>query len=241
MRHGATSLSQNQTTMPLAAPAGARHRTKQEFVYHTLRDAIVRCELRPGERLIIDDLARRLDVSIIPVREALQQLQAEALVVNVPHVGATVAPVTRESIDDVFTVLEGLETVATRLAAERASDEDVQALDRLVAEMDAAVESGRYERWADLNSRFHLMIGTLPGLPLLRDMTARVLDRWDRVRRFYYNGVLVPRVVQAQREHHAIMAAMRARDAAELETRIREHNRRAHAAYVSYLDESVST
>ena len=89
-------------------------------MYHTLRDAIMRCDLRPGERLIIDDLARRLEVSIIPVREALQLLQSEVLVVNVPHVGATVALLSRESIIDVFTVLEGLETVATRLAAERA-------------------------------------------------------------------------------------------------------------------------
>ena len=52
--------------MTFGTLAAAPHRTKQEFVYRTLRDAILRCELQPGERLVIDDLARRLNVSIIP-------------------------------------------------------------------------------------------------------------------------------------------------------------------------------
>ena len=95
------------------------YRTKQEFVYETLRDAIMRCELGPGQRLVIDELARRLEVSAIPVREALQLLQSEGLVANVPHVGATVSLISRESIAEVFSVMEGLEIVATRSAAER--------------------------------------------------------------------------------------------------------------------------
>ena len=48
--------------MPLAAPKGTRHLTKQEYVYQTLREAILKCELPPGERLVIDDLARQLQV-----------------------------------------------------------------------------------------------------------------------------------------------------------------------------------
>src|SRR6266480_3042980 len=96
----------------LAVPEGTRHRTKQEFVYRTLREAIVRCELPPGERLVIDDLARRLEVSSIPVREALQLLQSEGLVVTVPHVGTSVALLSRESMADVFAVMEGLDQEA---------------------------------------------------------------------------------------------------------------------------------
>ena len=98
-------------SMRLAVPKGTQHRTKGEFVYRTLRDAIVKCELPPGERLVIDDLARRLQVSSIPVREALQLLQSEGLVLMVPHVGATVAPISHESVTEVFTVMEGLESV----------------------------------------------------------------------------------------------------------------------------------
>jgi DNA-binding GntR family transcriptional regulator len=226
--------------MPLAGPTGARHRTKQEFVYRTLREAIMHCDLRPGERLVIDDLARQLDVSIIPVREALQLLQSETLVVNVPYVGATVAPLSRESIIDVFSVLEGLETVATRLASERARPADLEPVGRIVAQMDAALAAGQSAEWADLNTQFHLAVSALPGLDMLRDLTARTFDRWDRLRRFYFNGVLVHRIAQAQEEHRAMFEAMRARDVPQLEVLVRGHNQGALAAYMRYLSTSVS-
>src|SRR5919204_67381 len=136
--------------MPLVNAPATRHQTKQEFVYQTLRAAILACELQPEERLVIDDLARRLGVSIIPVREALQMLQADGLVVNVPHVGAAVAAISRESIVDVFTVLEGLELVSTRLVAEQAPPEALESLEKCVAMMDECVAAGRFDRWADL-------------------------------------------------------------------------------------------
>lgn len=225
--------------MPLAPAKHARHRTKQEFVYQTLRSAIMKCELAPDERLVIDDLARRLDVSAIPVREALQLLQSEGLVVSVPHVGATVAPISRESIYEVFTVMEGLELVATRGAAQRATPKDLEALADTVSAMDRALAAGRAEQWADHNTRFHLGISRLAGMPMLHEMTERVLDRWDRVRRYYFSGVLLHRIDQAQQEHHALLEAMKANDMARLEEMVRQHNRGALASYTSYLESAV--
>src|ERR1700730_8063472 len=108
--------------MALMLAPDRKPKTKQMFVYQTLRDAIMRCELKPGQRLVTDGIARQLSVSHIPVREALQLLQAEGLVDNIAHTGASVAPISRDSIVETFTVLEGLEVVATRTAAERMSD-----------------------------------------------------------------------------------------------------------------------
>lgn len=221
--------------MALALHPPTRFRTKQEFVYRTLRDEIMSCELPPGHRLVIDDLARRLEVSAIPVREALQTLQSEGLVQSVPHVGATVSPISRESIDEVFAVMEGLEIVATRAAAERMTDDDVRALAEVVAAMDDAVSHGRHEEWADLNTRFHTAVSRLGAMPMLQEMTERVLARWDRVRRYYFNGVLVHRIEQAQGEHREIFAAMKARDYPGLEATVKKHNRGAHVAYAEYL------
>ena len=222
--------------MTFATLAAAPHRTKQEFVYRTLREAILRCELQPGERLVIDDLARRLNVSIIPVREALQMLQAESLVQVVPHVGTSVTPVSRESIIDVFVVLEGLEVSASRLVAGRGRPADIALLAGQVEAMDAALAANDREEWAALNRRFHLTISELPGLDLVKDLTAKVLDRWDRLRRFYFKGVLAHRVEQAQVEHHQILEAMRACDLAALQSMVRRHNQGALQAYLSYLD-----
>jgi DNA-binding GntR family transcriptional regulator len=227
--------------MPLVTPpATAGHRTKQEFVYHTLRKALLACEIEPGERLVIDDLSKRLGVSIIPVREALQLLQAEGLVVNVPHVGATSAPLSRESIVDVFSVLEGLEVVATRLLAERGSAEAVSPLAPIVAAMDTAAETNSFEEWADLNTRFHQAISAATGMPLLQEMTERTLGRWDRIRRHYFKGVLRHRVLEAQREHRKILKALEARDLPRLQSEVQHHNRRALAAYLRYVDTHAS-
>jgi DNA-binding GntR family transcriptional regulator len=223
--------------MPLSTtPAATRHQTKQEFAYQTLRRAILACELQPGERLVIDDLATRLGVSIIPVREALQILQSEGLVASVPHVGAAVAPISRASIVDVFTVLEGLEMMATRLVALEGSPAALETLTRLVAVMNDAAQAGRFEEWADLNTRFHHAISAATKLPLLGEMTDRVLGLWDRVRRYYFNGVLRHRVADAQRQHREILAAIIARDFPALEALVRTHNRGALAAYLAHLE-----
>ena len=222
--------------MPLPVDSRAPHRTKQEFVYRTIRGAILRCELRPGERLVIEEIAQRLDVSTIPVREALQLLQSEGLVESVPHVGTTVTPLSRESIRDVFSIMEGLQIVAARLAAERATREDFAAIDALIAEMDEVVESGRLEVWGDLNTQFHVTIASMTGLPMLLQMTVQAFDRWNQMRRYFFSDVLAVRARQAQREHHAIVEAMRSRSLDRLAALLGEHNRHALDDYLHHLD-----
>jgi DNA-binding GntR family transcriptional regulator len=228
----------NENPMVLSRPTTMGYRTKQELVYRTLRDAIMRCSLRPGQRLVIDELAKNLEVSAIPVREALQLLQSEGLVTSVPHVGATVSPIARESIDEVFTVMEGLEIVASRSAAQRLTEDGAAILIAVVAEMDQAVAEGRHEEWADLNSRFHLSISRLSAMPMLNDMMERVMARWDRLRRYYFEGVLVHRIERAQEEHRGLLQAIRSRDLVGLEQRVKQHNQGALLAYAEYLRDS---
>lgn len=223
----------------VSLPRPMRYRTKQELVYQTLRGAIMRCDLRPGQRLVIDELARQLEVSAIPVREALHLLQSEGLVTSVPHVGATVSLISRESIDEIFAVLEGLEIVATRSATLRLTNTDAAALEGITVAMDEAWRMGRNEEWADLNSRFHLAIGRLSAMPMLQEMTERVLDHWDRVRRFYFSGVLVRRIEQAQEEHRTMVRAMKAKDLVALERTVKQHNQGALLAYAEYLQEGA--
>jgi DNA-binding GntR family transcriptional regulator len=221
--------------MTSLSEAPATYRTKQEFAYRRLRDAIMRCELAPGQRLVIDEIARRLRVSAMPVREALHLLQSEGLVINVPHVGATAAPIGPEAVAEVFTILEGLEVVAMREALARLQPEDMAGLDALLEAMDAALAAGAPERWSELNSRFHLAISAATGMPLLREMTERVLGQWDRVRRHHFEGVLVRRAETAQREHHEMAAAMKAGDVARAEAVVRRHNRGALADYSEFI------
>jgi DNA-binding GntR family transcriptional regulator len=148
----------------------------------------------------------------------------------------TVAPVSRESILEVFTVLEGLEAVATREAAKRATPRDLQELDELLTEMDHALGAQLYESWAELNTRFHLAVSEKAAMPMLQEMMQRSLARWDRIRRYYFKGVLVHRADQAQAEHRALVEQLASRDLLRLEQTIRQHNQGAFASYTAYLD-----
>jgi len=219
-----------------AAANAAPHVTKQQFVYGLLRDAIIQCELPPGERLVIDELARRFQVSIIPVREALRLLQSEGLVVSVPHVGATVSPISHASVYETFAILEALEVVAARTATKKASEADIEGLAGRVSAMDRAIAGGRPVEWADLNTDFHLAIGAIARMPLLEDMLRRGFDHWDRLRRHYFRGVLARRIPQAQAEHYQLLDEIRARDLAAVEATLRAHNQHALQAYSTYLD-----
>lgn len=201
----------------------------------------MRGKLVPGERLRTEEIAQQLGVSPIPVREALQLLQSERLVENVPHVGARVARLSHDSVREVFTVLAGLEWVATRTAAERMTPADFQQLTSLLASMDTALEAGNYDEWGDLNTVFHRAIVGMTGMPMLQEMTARALDQWDRIRHYYLKGALTQRLNQAQEEHRLIVKAMREQDYPRLEQLVRDHNQAALASYTAYLADQRAT
>jgi DNA-binding GntR family transcriptional regulator len=221
-------------------PVAVRFRTKQEYVYSWLRDAILGGTLRPGERLVIDEIARRLEVSSIPVREALHLLQSEGFVTSAPHVGATVAAVSADEVREIFAIMEALETVAGRAAADRITPEEADRLRAVVSEMDGALSAGDVEGWAMLNQSLHRAIGEIAGMPLLQEMTDRILARWERLRRLFFEGVVVPRAEQAQREHQALVEALARGDGEAIQTILATHNRGALRAYEDYLDRSKS-
>jgi DNA-binding GntR family transcriptional regulator len=98
-------------------------RSKKEFVYDALRVAILEGDLEPGARLVIDDLAMELGVSQIPVREALQQLQADGFVTIEPYIGTKVTEIDAGLVREVFDLLEALEVISGRAACLRMSED----------------------------------------------------------------------------------------------------------------------
>jgi DNA-binding GntR family transcriptional regulator len=205
--------------------------TKQQAIYQHLKDRILEGRLAPGQRLIIDEIAAQLGLSIIPVREALQLLQAERLVEIKPHAGATVAAVTSANIEEVFTILEGMEAVAVRRVAKNMPSDLDAKLQGLIQHMDTAEKRHDVERWSALNMDFHLAISDATGMPWLREITARALGNWDRIRRHFFREGRHPSFTRAQREHHGILVALREGDPDEAELIVRRHNQRACRHY----------
>ena len=209
------------------------YRSKNEAVYDLLHEAIMRGDYRPGDRVIIDEVAANMGVSQIPIREALRQLKADGFVELAPHVGATVTAICADSIFEIFFLLETLEAYCGRRACCRISQAEIQELENLVRQMDSRMDEP--ENWAELNKAFHLLICDYAHTALIKEMMRKALDHWDRLRLYYMKGVLGLRLGVAQAEHHQILGAFRQRNAVEVERSIRTHNQNALAAYNDYL------
>ncbi|MCI0395247.1 MAG: GntR family transcriptional regulator [Chloroflexi bacterium] len=208
-------------------------RSKNEVVYDLLHKSIIQGEYRPGERMVIDELAGKLGVSQIPIREALRQLEADGFVSIEPYVGATVTEISADFIFEIFALLETMEAACSRTACRCMSQEELETLADLVRQMDACVAD--HDRWSEQNKRFHLLISDYAHTGLIRGMMEKVLDHWDRLRLHYLKDVLGQRIATAQEEHRQIMAAFRRRNTDEVERLIRAHNQNALASYIEHL------
>lgn len=98
----------------------------RDVVFNTLRQAILRGELKPGERLMEIALSQRLGVSRTPVREAIRMLEQEGLVIMIPRKGAQVAEISEKDLKDVLEVRLGLEELAVRIACQRITEEELE-------------------------------------------------------------------------------------------------------------------
>jgi DNA-binding GntR family transcriptional regulator len=231
-RTGNAPPRSNENNMPAMQPIGSS-RSKKELVTATLRNAILNGELTPGTRLVIDDLARQLGVSPIPVREALQQLDADGYVAIEPYLGARVTSIEAESVVEVFSLLEIMEVVSGRAACQRMSDEDFDVLEQILLNMDSL--AGDPELWSHENRHFHKFICDKSGTRLVGSLMSKVLDHWDRLHRYFLKDVFARRLPQAQREHWKILNALRTRDLAETEAAIRRHAQASLSAYTKHL------
>jgi DNA-binding GntR family transcriptional regulator len=209
--------------------------TKEQYAYETLRKAILSGQLEPGEKLVIDRLSTEMGLSQIPIRAAIQRLQAEGLVVIHPHASAMVASLPPEKIDEIFCLLESLERAAFRSACQKRTEAALEELAELVRQMDEAIQEPDASAWLALNRAFHRRIATAAGMPLLLDFTNRVLDEWQRISQYYFSNVTSARLPRAQLEHHQILDLLRRRDGDALESLAITHNREANLSYQAML------
>ena len=127
----------------------------REVVFTTLRQAILKGELKPGERLMEVTLANRLGVSRTPIREAMRKLELEGLVVMIPRKGAQVAHITEQELNDVLEVRRGLEELAIEKSCERISEEELKTLKESTERFRVLVEANDLMALAEEDVKFH--------------------------------------------------------------------------------------
>ncbi|GLS29625.1 DNA-binding transcriptional regulator, GntR family [Mesorhizobium albiziae] len=188
-------------------------------VYERLRRAIVEGELRPNEPLIEADLAKMLNVSRTPIRESLQRLAADQLVTPRKR-GWAVREYSVEEIRERSEVRAALEGYAARLAATRATDDEIAAIASIQDERDGMTELTPAYR-VESNRRFHDAI-------IAAARNTRLADDIFRVGQFYFNRHIAGLTTAEeqklnQHDHREIIAALVARDARGAEDAMRTH------------------
>lgn len=132
----------------------------RDVVFNTLRQAILRGELKPGERLMEIQLANKLGVSRTPIREALRKLELEGLVNMVPRKGAEVADITEKSLRDVLEVRKALEELSVQLACEKITEEEIEELKRVAERFKDTLDDQDVTKIAEADVAFHDVIYT---------------------------------------------------------------------------------
>lgn len=205
---------------------GAQHLPLRDQVLAALRQRIVNGVYPPGERLTEDRLAADFGVSRNPVREALRVVQAEGFVSMVPRRGAFVALPDASTVSDMFAVRERLETLAARLAAERATTADVAHLRSLLEQARVATERVDFSRVAELNSELHLRVIASSGNKWLSSIANAL---YLQVHWIFRIGA-AHRAPHSWIEHIRLVDAIEAGDPDEAEAAAKSHVDAASAA-----------
>lgn len=154
----------------------------RDVVFQTLREAILKGELKPGERLMELHLASKLGVSRTPIREAIRKLELEGLAVTVPRKGAEVARMTEKDMEDVLQIRKALDELAVQLACDNISEDEIALLKVALKNFEDSTNGGSIKRVAQADMDFHDSIYRASNNPKLMNMLNNIREQMYRYR-----------------------------------------------------------
>ena len=193
----------------------------RDVVFNTLRKAILKGELKPGERLMEIALADKLGVSRTPIREAMRKLELEGLVVMVPRKGAQVANITEKDLNDVLEVRIALENMAIEKACARMTKEDIEELESAAKDFQKIIASGSLVEMAEADEEFHEKIYRASGNARLMQVLSNLREQIYRYRIEYLKDEDTRQ--QLVQEHAMMTRAIRERDVEKAQELSFEH------------------
>jgi DNA-binding GntR family transcriptional regulator len=194
-------MSKSSVNEPIERPISL-----QDAAYARLREIVLSGEIGPGEPVTLRELADRLGVSTMPIREAARRLEGEGLLSFDPGRRIVVAALTMAEMSEVFGIRLRLEPWAAEMAAHRISARELEELDRLVDQMQESL-SGQMNEWRELNYRFHMGIYRGSGMERLERVIAPLFASVEGYLRLYVNTA--ESLDRPQDEHRALVDALR--------------------------------
>lgn len=212
--------------------------TKSENLTEQLIEAIVSGEYRPGSKISETEIARFFNVSRGPLREALMRIEGLNLIERVPHVGARVVTLSPEKLIEIYAVREALEGMAANLACKHITDQEIAALEKLLAQHKEHIEQvdGAYYFHQHGDFDFHYQIIKASRNSKLISLLCDELYHLLRMYR-YQSPTTQSRPTHALNEHFNILTAIKERDAELAEMLMRRHIKRSRELIENQLIE----
>ncbi|HZB42302.1 MAG TPA: GntR family transcriptional regulator [Ilumatobacter sp.] len=213
--------------------------SKADHAYETILRSILDGEYEPGERLVIERLARELGVSVVPVREAIRRLEADGYVTFTRNVGATVTAIDLDRYPETIEAVAAIEGVALGLAAPHLTATDLRRAREVNDRLRESLARFDPTQFTRLNRRFHeILYGACPNRHILS-----ILEReWallDTTRRSAFTYI-PERAARSVEEHDQLLAMIeRGSNAAEIELFARDHRMSTARRLLQHLGEKM--
>lgn len=204
---------------------------KKEYAYKVIRERILDGTYSPGHRVIISQVAEELEVSAIPVREAVMQLEAENLIEYKPYTGAIVTAIDETQYLETLSVLAVLAGYATALSSRQIPDEAIARLEKINVDLANALAEFDFIRFGQLNRQFHQITYEYCGNQFLRESIEEVQHKLDTIRK--PGTAFIPiRAKESIEEHEKIITLLKRRAVfEEIEQFTKQHKLNTVAAF----------
>jgi DNA-binding GntR family transcriptional regulator len=200
-----------------------KHTNLSDDVYEYIKDMIFRGEITPGQRLLYDELGKKMGISVTPWRESMLKLEKEELVVSYPRGGTFVRKPEVKEIRDIYEIREALEGIAAREAALTAGAEDLQELAAILDTFKEAVAAGDVKECIEADFRFHFFLIELGKNEKLKKIVnsynLQIISIIETGPQYQENAK------HYLKEHISILEALQEKDAASAEELIKKHIR----------------
>jgi DNA-binding GntR family transcriptional regulator len=199
-------------------------KSKKLLVYEVLKQRIISQAMKPGEPINEGSLSQELDLSTTPIREAIQRLERESFIENIPGKGNFVSNITIQDLRELFEIREMLECEAIKRAATKCDPEKVAEIRRAFERSRKSSLNGSHRRFS-AGEHIHIFIFESLGNRRLLEIYRRLHDHIARHRNFFFSDTHEGRPEKSYREHLEILDALAAQDPARCEHAMRTHLR----------------
>jgi DNA-binding GntR family transcriptional regulator len=219
-------------------PIEQRFQTKRDAVIDALRDAVYRGEILPGQRLFQDVIAKEMGVSTTPVREAIQQLVAEGLLIYEAHRKVTVASISKVDVKEIYSVRASLEALAVEEAMNYITEGDVVRLRENLRKMEGFAQQNNDEAMKKVtmyNDQFHILLMQFSRMERLLN----IVNGLRKSMPFDFFLLVPGRADKTVEEHRQILHAIEHRQTEEVIRLIKNHIISASDSLIHYIEKKV--